>query len=98
VTYNFGEGEGTSSERSTSHICNIFGTYYATQTVTNPDNPAGVNTKTVIVTVTSQIFRLQQVSTLTAQVELHLYLNYPWIHQLMRLPMLGNSMIITGCL
>ncbi|MDQ1252800.1 MAG: hypothetical protein QG646_1932 [Euryarchaeota archaeon] len=51
VIYNFGEGEGTSSERNTSHIYMIPGTYYATQAVTNSENPAGVNTKTVIITV-----------------------------------------------
>lgn len=51
VTYNFGEGEGKSSERNTSHIYTTPGTYYATQTVTNPDNPSGVNTKTITITV-----------------------------------------------
>jgi PKD repeat protein len=50
VISNFGEGEGTSSERNISHIYTIPGTYYATQAVTNSENPAGVNTKTVIIT------------------------------------------------
>ncbi len=51
IVYNFDGNEGISSERNTSHIYNIPGTYYATQTVTNPDSPAGGSTKQVIVTV-----------------------------------------------
>ncbi len=51
IVYDFGGNEGISSERNTSHIYNIPGTYYATQTVTNPDSPAGGSTKQVIVTV-----------------------------------------------
>ena len=49
--YDFGGFEGTSSEINTSHIYNVPGTYYATQTVTNPDSPAGGSTKQVVITV-----------------------------------------------
>jgi PKD repeat protein len=51
VMYNFGGSESTSSERNPSHIYSMPGTYYVTQTVTNPYSPAGGSTKQVVITV-----------------------------------------------
>lgn len=52
VMYDFGGDEGSSSDRNTSHVYNTPGIYQVTQTVTNPDSPAGGDIKEITITVT----------------------------------------------